>query len=426
MKKNENKNQIKEPYSKLSPTFQRKKNYFNKTLFQDLDSNNIPLSPKKPQDELILPKKKVPNTSSHHRRTKSNSQNYIQYMTNKNINLNTYVSKLSFIFGKKELENNYNYSSVSRNKKLKENLNENKKSSNLLSISFSLKDFRNNIINAFSHKNDYVSKNNKNIINIKNNKLILNYDNATNLEETRNTTSITGFNNSNLLYNKHIKNKDNQNSKSTKYMKIIQNDKNRQLYYTKNNSSKIITFTNNVIKEKAKGKESPKYNLHRYIYKNNNIATKTNNKLNLSNNLILTKRTFKNTKKFFSKEKMNIINPISEFNDNNFDLLSIEKQGKASNKISCFSNDKITKIKKIRKEGSHKYKKRKTKSQENNNCKIGINYNNNLGEFKSVEEIHFIFVYINQKKKAFFEKKQFEKVNNNDIYNNFSLNKDIV
>ena len=190
-------------------------------------------------------------------------------------------------------------------------------------------------------------------------------------------------------------------------MKIIQNDKNSQLYYTKNNSSKIITFTNNVIKEKAKGKESPKYNLHRYIYKNNNIATKTNNKLNLSNNLILTKRTFKNTKKFFSKEKMNIINPISEFNDNNFDLLSIEKQGKVSNKISCFSNDKITKIKKIRKEGSHKYKKRKTKSQENNNCKIGINYNNNLGEFKSVEEIHFIFVYINQKKKAFFEKKQF-------------------
>ena len=425
MKKNENKNQIKEPYSKLSPTFQRKKNYFNKSSFSDLDLNKIPLSPKKSQDELILPKKKIPNTSTHHRRTKSNSQNYIQYMTNKNINLNASVSKLSFIFGKKELENNYNYNSFSRNKNLKDNINENKKSSNLLSISFSLKDFRNNIINAFSHKNAHEQKNfkNYNITNLKNNKSVVNYD-LTNIEETKNTTSITGFNNSNLIYknkqlNKHINNKNVQNSKSSKYIKIIpkDNNNNRQIYSTKNNTSKIITFTNNAIKEEAKGKGSPKYNLHRYIYKNINATAKSNNKLNTSNNLILTKRTFKNTKKYFSKEKMDIINPISEFKETNFDLLSIEKKGKIMNKINCFSNDKSTKLKKSKKEGSPKYKKRKTKSQENYS-RVGINSNNNVeGEFKSVEEIHFIFVYINQKKKAFFEKKQFEKVNNNNEMN---------
>ena len=49
----------------------------------------------------------------------------------------------------------------------------------------------------------------------------------------------------------------------------------------------------------------------------------------------------------------------------------------------------------------------KTKSQDNNNFKIGIN--NTISEFKSVEEIHFIFVQINQRKKAFFEKNNFEK-----------------
>ena len=401
MKKNENKKRIKDYQNKLSPSLQRKKYYFSKNLFQDFEHNNILLSPKKSQDELLLQKKKpIPNTS-HHRRTKSNSQNDIEYMMNKNNNLNTSVSKLSFIFGKKELENNYNYSSVSRNKKFKNNFNENKKSSNLLSISFSLKDFRKNIINAFSNNNIYESKNNNqkncNIINLKNNKSIFSLENITNIEETRNTTSITNFNNSNLIYNKHLNNKDKEkeNSKSSKYIKINQKEY-KQLYSSKNHSSKIITFTNNNSQKNEKNdKASPKYNLHKYI-KNNN-----NNKINNTNNLILTKNTFKNTKNFFSKEKISNINPIAEFdNDDNFGLIKSRKNIIKNN----FSPiDKSLKLQKIKKDLSPKYKKRKAKSQENNN-KMDINYNNTVGEFKSVEEIHFIFVYINQKKKEFFGK----------------------
>ena len=178
MKKNENKKKIKESQNKLSPCLQRKKNIFYKGLLKDFVSNNVLLSPKKTQEELLLPKKKIIPSTSHHQRTKSNNQNYIQYMTSNNINFNS-VSKLSFILRQKKLENNNNfnnnYSSVSRNKR-KNNYEENKKSSNLLSISFSLKDFRNNIVNAFSHSNIFDNKNNnlmnnKNkIINLKNNK----------------------------------------------------------------------------------------------------------------------------------------------------------------------------------------------------------------------------------------------------------------
>ena len=407
MKKNENKKIIKDFQNKLSPKLQRKKYYFSKNLIQDYEINNIILSPKKSQDELLLPKKKlIPNTS-HHRRTKSNSQNYIDYLASKNINLNTSISQLSFIFGKKELENNYNYSSVSRNKKFKSNYNENKKSSNLLSISFSLKDFRNNIVNAFSNKNIYKSKNNNekniNIFNLKNNKSIFSFDNITNVEETRNTTSITNFNNSNLIYNKHLNNKDKERekSKSTKYIKINQKVY-KQLYSSKNYSSKIITFpNNNNSKIEKNGNASPKFNLHKYN-KNNNIS----NKLKNTNNLILTKNTFENNKKFFSKEKIFNISPISELdNDDNFYIIE-RKNNMNKNNFSPIGRN--LKIKKIKKDTSPKYKKRKAKSLENN-CKININCNNRIGEFKSVEEIHFIFVYINQKKKEFFEKNLIEK-----------------
>ena len=411
MKKNENKKKIKDYQSKLSPSLQRKKYFFSKNLFKDFEHNNILLSPKKSQDELLLPKKKVIPNTSHHRRTKSNSQNYIEYMTNKNIILNETVSKLSFIFGKKELENNYNYSSVSRNKKSKNNLNENKKSSNLLSISFSLKDFRNNIINVFSNSNIYESKNNNNnknsnIINLKNNKSVFNFD-ISNIEETRNTTSITNMNN----YNKLISNKDKEkeNSKSSKYIKISQKYS-KALYSSKNNSSKIITFTNNNSKIEKYDKKSPKYNLQRYIKNSNNINV-NNSKLNNANNLILTKNALKNSKKFLSQEKVFNINPISEFK--NVDNIDIIKKKKTIIKNNFSPTDKSMKIRKMKKDRSHKYKKRNTKSQDNksqdNYCKNGINCNNTIGEFKSVEEIHFIFVYINQKKKEFFENNLKEK-----------------
>ena len=146
--------------------------------------------------------------------------------------------------------------------------------------------------------------------------------------------------------------------------------------------------------------------MHRYIKNNNNS---NNNKLNQTNNLILTKNTFIDSKKYFSKERICNINPISEFDNVNIEPI---KKKKSIIKNNFTPIDKHFKIKKIKKETSPKYKKRKAKSQENN-CKIGENYPNKIGQFKSVEEIHFLFVYINQKKKEYFEKNNIEKENKN-------------
>ena len=203
----------------------------------------------------------------------------MEYTTNNNnnININSSSSNLSFIFSRKEKDKNYDICSVSRNKKFKNNLEENKNSnSKLLSMSFSLKDFRNHL---------------------KNNKSLFNFDNnLTKIEETRNTTSIIGFNNSNLIYSKRINNKEKQNSKSTKYI-ITKNRESKKLS-SKNSSSKMITYINsNVIKEKV----FPKYNLHRYIYKHYNSRPKYNLSKSKNNSyLALTKKTFRNSQKCFS------------------------------------------------------------------------------------------------------------------------------
>ena len=330
---------------------------------------------------------------------------------NNNNNLNQSASKLSFIFRRNYVEIkkiNNNYSSVSRNKKNKTNFKRN----NLLSISFSLKDFRNNIINAFSQSNIYEIKNNhknSNIINLKNNTSLLNIDNISNIEETRNTTSITGFHNSNLLYNKHLnykekkKGKEREIQKSTKFIKI--NCKQNKQFFSPKNSSKIITFTknNDIIKEKQNYKYSNS-NLHSYIYKNNNIK----NKNNKTNNLILIKKTFKNNRKDIdNNKKVSLFNPICELdNDNNINCLESERIRKKLNKNICFSIVNNCKKEKIKEQNNNKYKKRKTKSQESN-YKIGVNNELNK-EFKSVEEIHFTFVQIYQKKKEFFRKNNIE------------------
>ena len=416
MKKKENKLIIKDSPRKLSPSSKRKVHFFSNNLLKDFEINSVGISPKKSQDELLSSKKKLMPNSSHHRRTKSNNQNYIQYTTSNNTNLNSSVSKFSFIYRRKDRESKHSTSSVSRNVKYRHNLNVNKKTSNLLSTSFSLKDFRNNLINVFSH-NDVLETqyNNKynNFMNLKHNKsLLFSFDNPTNIEETRNTTSITGFNSSNLLYNNHFNNKKKKNSKSTKYIKI-NTKKNMPLYYSsKNNSSKVISFTNNnIIKEK----ESPKKNFHRYIYKHNNIKTKNNlNKINNTNKLALTKKTFKYKHKSTCKSKKDkklFINPNNETNYINFNCLDLKdnldyemssiRTLRNTNMVNCSSTTNNSQ-KKTKKETYTKYKKRKTKSQEND-YKIGINENDI--DFKSVEEIHFIFVQMYQKKKAFFEKK---------------------
>ena len=429
MRRNDDKFPITESQTRLSPSNhkKRKRNIFGK----DFESNKIALSTKKSKEELFLPKKKISSNTYHHRRTKSSGQDFIEFMTKNNniINNNPSASKLSYIFTRKENNKNYGICSVSRNRKFKYNLDEKRKSnsnSKLLSMSFSLKDFRNHLINSFSNNNlKELNSNNKysNNENLKNTKSFFNLDNLTNIEETRNTTSITGFNNSNLIYSKRLNNKGKQNAKSTKYI-ITKNKQNiKKLYSSKNSSSKIITYTNNnVIKEKA----FPKYNLHRYIYKHYNIRPKHNlNKSNNNSYLVLTKKTFRNSQKCFSNLKNgsklyikpnneSVYNSKSNYFDlknNSNDELDNIKTVRDEKKNVWFSNNN-SKNKQIKKEKEiyPKYKKRKTKSQENI-YKTGINEND--ADFKSVEEIHFIFVQISQRKKEFFKKKNIENIKDN-------------
>ena len=181
---------IKPSISKLSPSNKNKSSKyanFNLTSFKNNECNKLISSPKKIKEENILSKKNLYPYSAYHRKTKSSSQNYIQFqnlMSDEIYNLN--FTKTG------NCKNNSN----SRNKYdlFKKKFNENKKSSNLLSISFSLKDFRNNIINSFINSNyNETQKSNKS--NFKDNKSLFIFDNLNNIEETRNTTSITGFNN---------------------------------------------------------------------------------------------------------------------------------------------------------------------------------------------------------------------------------------
>ena len=212
---------IKSSISKLSPSNKNKSNKytnFNLTSFKNNEYNNFISSPKKTKEENISSKKKFFPYSAYHRKTKSSSQNYIQFpnlISDEIYNLNFTKNGNS-----KNNSNNGNKYDL-----FKKKFNENKKSSNLLSISFSLKDFRNNIINSFINSNyNETQKSNKS--NFKDNKSLFIFDNLNNIEETRNTTSITGFNNSNLFYKNQMMNKEEKKIKCNKLIKINRKQKN--------------------------------------------------------------------------------------------------------------------------------------------------------------------------------------------------------
>ena len=395
---------IKPSISKLSPSNKNKSNKyanFNLTSFKNNEYNKLISSPKKIKEENILSKKNLYPYSAYHRKTKSSSQNYIQFqnlMSDEIYNLN--FTKTG------NCKNNSN----SRNKYdlFKKKFNENKKSSNLLSISFSLKDFRNNIINSFINSNyNETQKSNKS--NFKDNKSLFIFDNLNNIEETRNTTSITGFNNSNLFYKNQMMNKEEKKIKCNKLIKINRKQKN-DLFSPNCNSTKIITYSNN--SKKMTEKDNEKNKLYHYIYNHNNIninhkndfKNKTNNH---NKNLTLPKKTYKNSLSNLHKSrKISFVNAISE-------NLKLHYKNKANKyEIKNNLNYNIKPLKNNNKKDIYKsFKKRKNRSQENK-VKTSIEYINELGQFQSVEEIHFIFVQMNQKKKAFFENKCKESINN--------------
>ena len=392
---------------KLSPTHQNKnKNDINLNLtsLKNYEFINKFSSPMKSTEEYLLNKKNNIVNTAHHRKTKSSSQSYTKYhniLNDSNNNLNDSASKLSYLLRRTDHKKNnaninYNYNNNIRNKLglYKKELYESKKSSNLLSISFS-----SNIIKEMKkEKEKYYNKSN-----YKNKKSLFILDNLYNIEETRNTTSITGFNNSNLLNKKQILIKDNNNSRSTKMIKINRKSR-KQLFHPKNNSSILINFTNNKnnnLKKNNFSKIKEKDNSYHYIYSQNNINTKSTKEIKPNNNpknLIISKRTYKNSiQKSQSTKKISFVNAISE----NLKLHYKNKTNKYE--IKNDFNYEIESLKNSKNNEVYvKIKRRKNKSQEKINT-IGIEYNNQIENFKSIEEIHFTFVQMNQKKKAFLE-----------------------
>lgn len=408
MKKNENKRKINEFQGKFSPSVQRKKNYYNKYLLKDYEKKKIFISLKKPNAELIISEenKNLFNTSNH-KRIKSNQKNFIRAIDNKKMNLNKSTSELSF-FRDNELKNKNtkkNSCFVNRNKKYNNNFNENNLK-NLLSIDFSLKEFRNKIMNSFFHTNlsGEKNKNKRKIINLKNNNLKFNLNKSYNKEETRNTTSISGSNNTNIISNKNAYEKEEKNIKSPKHI-INKRKSNDQLFSLKSSSTKKITRTYKIV---PKQKALPKCNLYSLSNKKNNInANKKNKQLIKKNNLILAKKTYQSNHKYLSKEGNS--NNFVLFNQNsgleNYTFNYLESYREKNNLSNC-SSVIINKNMNVKYKNKSKSKKNKKKVRESS-YKERISCNYSFKEFKSVEEIHFLYVYINQKKSEFFEKNNF-------------------
>lgn len=404
MKKNENKI-LNQSQVKFSPSIERKKIKFNKYLLKDFEKKNILLSSKKLNDDLILSKenKNLSNTSNH-KRTKSNSINFIQSIGNKKKSLNKSTSELSFFrkneFKTKNIKNNFN--SVTRNQKYNDNIKEyNLKS--LLLIDFSLKEFRNKIVNSFFHDNlsCEINKNKRKIINLNNNNLKFNLDKSYNKEETRNATSISGSNNTNIIANKNNCEKEEKKIKSIKHI-INKRQSNENLLSLKTSSTKKITHTHKII---TKEKEFPKYNLNIPTNKKKNLnSIKKYKQLNNKSNLILAKHTFQYNHKFVSKgenSNFSLFNRISGIESNTFNYLESYREKNKSNRSKCSSaiNNKNIEIKNEKKSKSKKSNKKRKEII----YKERINYNYSFNKFKSVEEIHFLYVYFNQKKKEFFK-----------------------
>ena len=401
-KKKSNKSNQTNPF-KLSPNHKNKNKKeinINLTSYKNFDLNNNFISPKKSKGEYVLIKKnKIPNTV-YHRKMRSSSQSYIQFdnlLNDSDNNLNNSNQKISYllrrnVFKKKNENINYIRNGNSRNKieLFKKKLNNNKKSCNLLSISFSLNDINELKKEKQKQKESYYNKSN-----YKKNKSLVILDNLYNREDTRNTTSITGINNSNLLKKKQILIKDNDYEKSAKIIKIDKKS-GKKLLYSKNNSSKSITFVNNNNKNKENN------NLYLYIYNHNIINVKSNKGIKSNNNnnpknSITARKEYKNSiHKTQSAKKISFVNAISE----NLKMHYKNKTNKYEFKDAF--NYNINSLKNTNKEAYVKVNRRKNKSQDTKST-IGIEYNNQMINFKSIEEIHFTFVQMNQKKKAFLQ-----------------------
>ena len=412
MKKYTNHKPVREFKNMQSPFLKKKKCIFNKNPLKDLEINKLALSHKKSKDELLLTKKEI-FLNKYHRRVQSNFSDAFKNMTSsdRNFAINSLLNQASLIQKKtikkeKKKENKSNkIESISRNKN----------NNSILSISSSLKEFRNKIINGEKH----FTRNNNNYLNneynLKNKSVII-FDNSNNIEETRNTTSInncnTAINNSYLIINNKSLNKKEKEKKilRTKKNMKIKLKQNKKLNTSKDSNLKINN--NNLNKKIFKDKFNNKYNLHCFIYRN------TNKKPNKTYYLNSSQKSFrysdKNLQNIKNFKKLDMNNSISE-KCNNCPLSFINSEKKHKNDLNCSKISKkyfLNSYKNIFPSSSSnqkgkilpfpKYKKKNNNNKENK-LKLKIYENEIIKEFESVEEIHFKFIEINQRKNEFFE-----------------------
>lgn len=364
------------------------------------------------EKEIILTKSKI-ISNKYHRRIKSNSSQYMDNIDifDNNFRINSSTNKASFIKENnknehKEIDNKINNKYlVSRNKKLKFN--------NLLNNSSSLKDLKNtfnfsnyNINLSYEKLSKKTNKNNiKNKINFGNNKSTFYIGNSTNLEETRNTTSINNNLNNNIV-NKKFNKEENKNKELKQYLIINDKQKKRKLNSMDNHLKNNNNYNNNKIN---KVKNNPKKNLHSFIFRNNNIEKK-----NEKNYLNSPKKTLKNNEKinnltiktsffesFYDSRPLSFMNSQKEIKRKLY-YPKIQKKyfhNSISKNVSSNKDKQKSKILSL-----PKYKKRYNNSQEKiNNLKTYEN--DKIPQFQSVEIIHFKFVELIQRKNEFFEKK---------------------
>ena len=414
MKKNTNKKTTKKCKNNYSPSSKKHKTNFNKNLIKDLDLNKLAHSLKKSQDKLLITQNKI-LSNKYHRRIKSNSDNYIGNITS--FEINSPREEINYTKRKKRNEKDkemgkksYKKKTVSRNKKIKKS-NQN----NILYISSSLKDFKSNAFISYRFNSNInpdkdIYKYNKRYYNIENNlktnKSVVFFDNTSNIEETRNTTSINinylnNINNPNLFCNNTSLNKKENDQKIKKYIKI--NRKHDRINSSMDNLIISNTNLNNkIIKEQC----NPKYNLHGFIFRNNNINSKNvTNKQYLNSSKKSLRNSFNNFEKMKKSQKLNFQNSVSEtqYTDNR-DLNYSKTKRNLNISIKNYFPSSTRNIKsKIF--FFPKYKKRANKSQEKY-WKLKLNEDKPKKEFQfdNVEEIHFKFVELNQRKKDFFKK----------------------
>ena len=411
MKKSTNQKTGKEFKKILSPSSKKKKCIFNKNLFKDVEINNLALSHKKSQDELLLAKKEIVSNKNHRRIKLSYNNNFENMATSDKKYANkTPINQVSLNKNKKikekEIKNKTNKKdSISRNK------NNYKKSYNILSICSSLKEFRNNINNNNFLNNEY---------NL-NNKSVFNFDNSNFIEDTRNTTSINNwkntFNNTNLLTNnKSLNKKEKEKSnQKTKKIKKINKKQNSKLNTSMDNNLKINYMNSN--KKIFKDKFNHNYNLHSFIYRNKKPKNISNKRYYLNSSQKSFRNSEKNLKRIKNCKKLNINNSMSEeYNDYPQSFIRTEKKLKNninSSKISkkynqsSFKNYFPSSFSNLKSKifGFPKKKKRDNNKSQVKNLNLKSYENAKaINEFDSVEEIHFKFIEINQRKNEFFEK----------------------